>query len=749
MADKFRMIRLGMPPELAQEVAGQIDDGGGGGQALTVAVRADGKADTALVEVGEAQVTADNALVSATPVIGYAAALALSGVAFLQRISAMIDGRLVEWVRQTGGTCLGGGWVPAWLPHPSHWNATLNGIADDTTAIRAMHTYSNLTGIEPDYSGVRTFAVQADSKIFVNTSVNWRGARPVALNGLVPAPSWSLPFNEMFIAEDLNRPVVSGEMDVIGANFAEGSYLSCRGLIPSPGWLMYYLNEGTNLPRRALRDAGTGTWRLTQKVYKDLRTQYPMPVDASGVTRVYREYRLNSDRPIVLENMVFNIDGVNQQRLIHCKRNQVTIRNITFESTNPLEFSISLMLSATQCSDFHVDKIEGFNPNMDDNFLGTYIFYLDKVADLKVTDCDIRGGTWASMASFFCNGLSFRDCHLIRIDAHDYVANWNIQDCELYERGVSIGEGAGTLTIRNTKFFMTRSDFYFVASRPDYGKGSWRGSVLMDNCTIVTSQPGGTLGVAFIDLWGQQLGNTEMPMHFPSSIMLRNCHVEWLGPDPTLLAITGVGLRVNPAMLGVYAPAQVVVDGISCNRPHLVKNILDLGSCLLPSTGVSAGTSVSIRNLESTYSSAAQQTLSIPARSAAPSADFRIEVKANGIPYFTADLQGGVRIGNVLQVAGGHASRLTGANGWHVTYTGTDFSAPRKIGAEVAAPIANTQDGSRFTSINGGRLAAFDFDLAPVSLINGLAIRQTLDPVYLPSGCTRELAGTGWRKTNL
>lgn len=130
MADKFRMIRLGMPPELAQEVAGQIDDGGGGGQALTVAVRAEGKADTALVGVGEAQATADDALTAATPVSGYAAALAQASIPFLQRISATISGRLVEWVRDGAGTALGGGWAPAGDRTPHHFgdvspNATL------------------------------------------------------------------------------------------------------------------------------------------------------------------------------------------------------------------------------------------------------------------------------------------------------------------------------------------------------------------------------------------------------------------------------------------------------------------------------------------------------------------------------------------------------------------------------------------------------------------------------------------------
>lgn len=130
MADKFRMIRLGMPPELAQEVAGQIDGSGGGdGQALTVAVRAEGKADTALVEVGEAQATADDALVSATPVSGYAAALEQADIPFLQRISATIGGRLVEWVRQTGGTALGGGWAPAGEVTAGHFNGDIAAAA--------------------------------------------------------------------------------------------------------------------------------------------------------------------------------------------------------------------------------------------------------------------------------------------------------------------------------------------------------------------------------------------------------------------------------------------------------------------------------------------------------------------------------------------------------------------------------------------------------------------------------------------
>lgn len=37
------------------------------------------------------------------------------------RIAAMINGRLIEWIRQAGGTCLGGGWVPASHATAAHW----------------------------------------------------------------------------------------------------------------------------------------------------------------------------------------------------------------------------------------------------------------------------------------------------------------------------------------------------------------------------------------------------------------------------------------------------------------------------------------------------------------------------------------------------------------------------------------------------------------------------------------------------
>lgn len=172
MSDKFRMIRLGMPPELAEEVSKQIDgSGGGAGQALTVAQgalnvanAADAAADAAALEAsnaivaaGTAQGTANAAALAAgTAQAGADAARAAPFIAFpsyasalagapsvpspVLVISADVNGREVRWVRVVGGPCLGGGWAPVGDVFPQHFNAIPNAAtaADAHTATLAL-----------------------------------------------------------------------------------------------------------------------------------------------------------------------------------------------------------------------------------------------------------------------------------------------------------------------------------------------------------------------------------------------------------------------------------------------------------------------------------------------------------------------------------------------------------------------------------------------------------------------------------
>lgn len=78
---------------------------------------------------------------------GYAAAVtaATSLPAPVISLSSAINGYKISWIRQSGGPCLGGGWVPAGEANPEHfgavadWNGTTG--TDNTTALRAWLAY--------------------------------------------------------------------------------------------------------------------------------------------------------------------------------------------------------------------------------------------------------------------------------------------------------------------------------------------------------------------------------------------------------------------------------------------------------------------------------------------------------------------------------------------------------------------------------------------------------------------------------
>lgn len=74
-------------------------------------------------DIAQARQDATDALTASTPVGSYSLALLAAQIPFLIRVSAIIGGRLIEWVRQAGGPCLGGGWVPAGLVHLEHFGA--------------------------------------------------------------------------------------------------------------------------------------------------------------------------------------------------------------------------------------------------------------------------------------------------------------------------------------------------------------------------------------------------------------------------------------------------------------------------------------------------------------------------------------------------------------------------------------------------------------------------------------------------
>lgn len=103
-------------------------------------------------EIAATDDKAEEGKAAAVPHASYAAALVAPKPLPQTRISAIVKGRLVEWVRKAGGPCLGGGWVPSGDCTPYHFDAVGDGVANDGPAVQAWLSFviaNNLEGYVP------------------------------------------------------------------------------------------------------------------------------------------------------------------------------------------------------------------------------------------------------------------------------------------------------------------------------------------------------------------------------------------------------------------------------------------------------------------------------------------------------------------------------------------------------------------------------------------------------------------------
>lgn len=630
--------------------------------------------------------------------------------------------------------------------HPADFGAVLDGTTDDTAAIRALHGWCNANNVPPSYKGVQTFAIQADAQIPVNTDVDFCGADIRVLGGIEAVDGWHADRNRLFVAADPARPLVSGMVAVTGADFATGSYDSCKGLIPGAGYVFFQHDTGTDLPRIAARDRLTSrAWRIANKVYPDLKTQWPMPVSATGLTQVFRSYRLNSAATISIGNATFRHSDFNNQRLFDVQRNGVTIHDITLrEGTGIPARSINDLLRIYYCCDVTLKRVNGSNPSNDQD-LGTYVIYPEAAANVLIRDCNVRGGNWAWQAANFCNGLRFENCDAPRIDSHDYSMNMFVDRCTLHERGVSVGHGGGMLQVTRLTFHQTRTDFPLLQGRPDYGRGSWDGDVIVDGFTVISKAFGGENGNVIADFGANPLGNVAIPLTFPHSITVRNGTLQTTDPaSTTTRVVTPVYLAVDPAGLGVRAPRSIAVSDIKSGSRVAFCHRLDLSSCLAPLAGADVGCLVDLARLPSTHYSTGRSTVSIPAAGAAPRGSKKVDVHLDGCSKVSLALAGVDYNGSKLRMRGGSLGRASVPASFNLRYDGVDFDDPQLVGAETHAPICPDADGARYCSIVGGRLAGA-YDLSKIGASIGLITdATTIGTAVLPGSATRQQLFTGW-----
>ena len=110
----------------------------------------------------------------------------------LLKVSAVIDGELVEWVKESGGPCLGGGWAPAKIWTPKHFSSfqefiSASGSTEDVSVGTSPNSFSAaVTGFKSNQrvtgSGINRTLLTRNYN--AGTFLNVNGVDGVTLEGL-------------------------------------------------------------------------------------------------------------------------------------------------------------------------------------------------------------------------------------------------------------------------------------------------------------------------------------------------------------------------------------------------------------------------------------------------------------------------------------------------------------------------------------------------------------------------------------
>lgn len=704
-------------------------------------------------QVGAAEQFAALADQKATPFQSRAAAEAATITGSLTVVS--IAGKLMrEFAGDIADAAVvsanGRAFMPVAAPSPFDFGAICDGMTDDTEAMRKMHNWCNSIRVAPDFSRVRSFAIQANAQIVINTPVDFNGAAILVLNGIVPLPSWNNDESRVYVVEDPECPVIAGDVAVNGLqDFSSGSYTTSRGLIPSAGWLGYQFSAGTGLPLMSDRDSiGTIPWRCCHKVYDNITTQYPLNINAIGLTEVFREYRLNSYGPITIRNFAVDVSRFNEQIIFDIQRNEVDIEDYRLFAGGEMPARMVVeIVRPFKCADITITKPSGRPPS---RTTSSYVFSPTWVANFRTEGADFRqegGSTWWWMAARWCNGMNYGPGFYDRIDIHSYSLNLFVEPgAKLVSRGVMIGHGGGLLVVDGATFFQTFSGWGLVNARDDYGCGSWDGEIIVRNPTIVSAFLGNPLGAVVVNL--PNVGNAAIPLSLPRVVSVTDLVVSRPTNDQTPMIITPFVLGQNPTSAGVNAPASIIMDGVQCATRWSLHNFLDLANMLSPPTFNTDGVDVRISNAGPTHRNADYPTIKVPAIAAANRVNFQVHYTTRDVDLLVCDIaqatqgsSGGP--GSYMRVNGGSVCRVVSPTGLAIHYGDVDFRDPLLVGAETHAPLCAVKaSDERYSTISGGRIFGA-FNLANFHAIGGLASRSGLAANF-PAGVTREQLFTGW-----
>lgn len=236
-----------------------------------------------------------------------------------------------------------------------------------------------------------------------------------------------------------------------------------------------------------------------------------------------------------------------------CKRHNATVRDFTFRpkqgALHNRRFK-NAMIYLWDSYNVTVKNLQGFNAsgkkNGSTNGTSGYMLRITNCADVHVEDCQMQG-YWGATAMDSVKNIHFRNCHMNRLDIHDYFSNLYAEQCVFYNHSIQIGYGRGVASFTNCIFHYNDipNDSYgsahIVEFNLTYGR-IFEGLVNVDGCRVIVHNPADEEFNIFKMEFSPDATTITKHFRFPE-IICRNCLIESSSPSTHFAGFKITGTR--------------------------------------------------------------------------------------------------------------------------------------------------------------------------------------------------------------
>lgn len=611
---------------------------------------------------------------------------------------------------------------------------------DETEKLRLAHNKANVLGVPVSYNGINKVTVQADSRIWVNTDVDFSGVVFSILGGFVTNPS---VVNRQYVFEvyDPDTPLETIEPGT-SPDLRAGSFTPL-GNIPQGFALLTADFKIVNRARTGFVD-----YQQSFQVGEGGVVLHPLSANLTSNNIVEILHRANPRQKITLKNATLDGGGYNNLVFTNLSRNHISLEDMSVSSqVIPATVETCRLFQIDHASDIEINRLTAAGRKQPAGvFDGTYILSITSVANLRLNNCYIAGGR-PGFGSNNVNGLYVNNSMLNRVDVHSSGHNIYVDKSTLLDRGIMIGWGGGDIKATDSTVFNSA----MVTDRPDYS-GSWfNANVEVVRCSA--SAPNFRV-YSFVRLesFGStsvvpEVGNPLAPTVLPLSITVDDCVLKGPFNQTNDQVVMGVTITVAEGT-EVIAPKFVKISNLKQEGGyHLLGNKIPLADMSPNDIGV---TVVDIEGCVShgravTGPTEAGILLDLGDKENSSLRAFVYLANCKGV-YVRSSIQQSGRFKftdcEIRRVEMLAPSGRTPA----VEYNNCLFQSPILRGGESYAPVCGTGISGHYPTVfNNCRINANQYDLSLATVFTGTIIRSGLSPL-LPADVTPDDVFFGWKR---